>query len=71
MTTVTDEQERDVPQRAVRALTEANRRAVAAGHPVVLVRDGQLIRLIGNQVIVLKSVPGRKRVAVRVKRQEA
>ena len=71
MTTTEDEQEADVPQRAVRALTEAHRRAVAAGHPVVLVQDGKLIRRVGDQVIVLKTMRGRKKVTVRVKRRES
>jgi hypothetical protein len=59
-----------VPERAVRALTEAHRRAVAACHSVVLVQDGKLIRREGNEVIVLKPIRGRKKVLFRVKRRE-
>ena len=69
MTTFDEELEADVPERAVVALTEANRRAMAAGFTVVLVRNGELIRRTGNQEIVLKAIGGRKKVAVRVKRR--
>ena len=70
MTTVDDEQERDVPQRAVEALLDANRRAVAAGYAVVLVQNGKLIRRIADQVVVLKTIRPRRKVAVRVKQRK-
>ncbi|MGL6095622.1 MAG: hypothetical protein ACRC7O_07490 [Fimbriiglobus sp.] len=63
-----DDPDEGVPERAVQALTEAQRRAMAAGHPVVLVLDGKLIRRVGDQVTVLKLVRGRRKVAVRAMR---
>lgn len=71
MTTIDqDALDANVPELAVQALTEANRRAVAAGHPIGLVRGSQLIRCEGDQEIVLKEILGRKKVAFRVKRRE-
>ena len=67
MTILDDEQEANVPAQAVRPRkTEAQRQAEAAGHPVVLVKDGELIRRVGGQVIVLKSVRGRIRVGIQI-----
>jgi hypothetical protein len=62
-----ESQEADVPQLAVKALTEAHQRALAAGQTLVLVRDGRLIRITNDEVVVLKKLPDRKKVAVRTK----
>lgn len=59
----TDPGEADVPALAVQALTAAGQRARAAGHPLVEVRDGQLVRIEGTTVTVLRQLPGRQRVA--------
>jgi hypothetical protein len=64
-----DHHDEQVPELAVQALTAAHRRAVAAGHPVVFVRAGQLVRLQGNQITVLKPIRGRQKIAFRVKRR--
>lgn len=58
----TDCDEADVPALAVEALAAAQRRARAAGHPLVQVQDGQLVRIEGAAVTVLKRLPGRQRV---------
>ncbi len=58
----TDFSEADVPALAVQALTAAQQRAKAAGHPLVQVQDGQLVRIEGAAVTVLKRLPGRQRV---------
>jgi hypothetical protein len=39
----TDEQEADVPQLIVKALSDAHQQAIASGRTVVMVRNGQLI----------------------------
>jgi hypothetical protein len=56
-----------VPDQAVRGLDEATRRAREAGRPVVVVRDGQLVRLGAGEPVVLKQLPARRKVAVRRK----
>jgi hypothetical protein len=56
-----------VPDQAVKGLDEASRRARASGRPVVVVRDGQLVRLDRGEVVVLKKLPARRKVAVRRK----
>ena len=57
-----------VPDLAVRALTEASRRTRATGRPVVLVVDGQLIRITAEGTTVLRSLPSRVKVETRTKR---
>jgi hypothetical protein len=52
----------DVPEMALAALAEAQRRALASGRPVVLVRDGRLVRIQGDTVTVLRTMPPRKTV---------
>jgi hypothetical protein len=56
-----------VPDQAVKGLNEASRRARDSGRPVVVVRDGQLVRLCAGEVVVLKNLPARRKVAVRRK----
>ncbi len=62
-----DWQEADIPQLAVKALTEAHRRAIEAGHPLVLVKQGCLVRQGASGITVLKQLPARNRVAARTK----
>lgn len=52
-----DRQDADVPVMALEALKAAQVRAQQAGHPLVLVRDGQLVRICGDTVTVLKQLP--------------
>lgn len=66
-----DEQDKNVPEQAVRALTEAHRRAIAAGHAVVMIQGGYLVRREGNQVTVLKPIRGRRKANTRVKTRDA
>jgi len=61
-----DQQEAGVPEQAVQALTAAQQRAALAGHPVVLVQNGFLVRLEGSDTTVLKQVPARKKVPIRI-----
>jgi hypothetical protein len=62
-----EQQEADVPQLAVRALTQAHRRALASGQTLVMVRDGKLIRVTRDEVVVLRVLTARKKSAVRSK----
>lgn len=65
---VTDTDPRDdevVPAEAVRGLDEATRRTRDAGRPVVVVRDGHLVRLGAGEVVILKKLPARRKVAGR------
>ena len=57
----------EVPRQAVKGLDEATRRALNSGRPVVVVRDGHLVRLVGGEVVVLKKLPARRKVVVRHK----
>jgi hypothetical protein len=61
--TITDDlEDADVPEQALAGLRAAQERARQTGHPMVLVRDGKLIRVQGDSVVVLKDLPGWKRV---------
>jgi hypothetical protein len=60
----TDPLEVGVPEQAVQALTAAQERAVQAGHPVVLVQNGFLVRMERSGTTVLKQVPVRKKVRI-------
>jgi hypothetical protein len=60
----TDPLEVGVPEQAVQALTAAQRRAALAGHPVVLVQNGFLVRMEPSGTTVLKQVPIRKKVRI-------
>ena len=57
-----DRQDADVPTQAIEALAAAEQRARLAGHTRVLVRDGNLIRIEGERVTVLKPIPPRRNV---------
>lgn len=59
------DEDADVPVRAVQALNDATRKALEAGQPVVMVRDRQLIRIVGGVVEVLKELPPLKTATVR------
>lgn len=56
-----------VPDQAVKGLDDATRRARQAGLPVVVVRQGRLVRLGPDGELVLKELPTRRKVAVRRK----
>jgi type I restriction enzyme S subunit len=58
--------EAEVVQLAVQALTEAQQRAVKAGHPIVCVQNGVLVRLEPNGTRTeLKNLPARQRITLR------
>lgn len=57
----------DIPAQAVKGLDEASRRARESGRPVVVIRDGQLVRLHAGEVVVLKKLPARRKVVGRRK----
>lgn len=59
----------DVPSLAVEGLNEATRRAQSLG-VIVVVRDGQLVKLDRGEIEIVKTVPGRRKVATRVKKIE-
>jgi hypothetical protein len=52
----------EIPAQAVQGLNEATQRALNSGHPVVLVRDGQLVCIRGGEVEVLKEMPARRKI---------
>lgn len=60
-TTEEDRQDADVPVMALEALKAAQLRARLAGHPLVLVRNGQLVRICGDTVTVLKQLPAQSK----------
>ncbi len=62
-----ESQDADVPAMAIQGLIAAQERAVAAGYPIVLVRNGQLVRIVDGQTTVLKSVLPREKVTARTK----
>lgn len=53
----------DIPEMAVKALDAASHLALTSGLAVVLVRNGKLVRIQGDEVTVLKSVPPPRTVA--------
>lgn len=59
-----DHLESDVPQKAVDALNAAHQQAMKMEYPLILVRNGQLIRATGDTITVLKTLPARKKVTV-------
>jgi hypothetical protein len=63
----TDEQENGVPEQAVQALTAAQQRASLAGHPVVLVQNGFLVRIDRSGTTVLRQLPARKKYKIRTR----
>jgi len=58
-----DIEDADVPERALAALAAAYQRSVAAGHPQVVVRHGELVRVTSEGVTVLKKMRGRIQVS--------
>lgn len=60
--------EETVPELAVHALTEATRRARAAGRPVVLVVNNQLVRITPEGTTVLEPLTSRVTAPSRTKR---
>ena len=68
MSTVDEEQQEfDVPVLALQALKAANELAREAGHPRIVVRDRQLVRICGETITVLKQLPPRPKVRIRPK----
>jgi hypothetical protein len=57
-----------VPELAVEALSAAYRRALQAGHTLVYVKDGVLVRRAPSGVTVLKQLPARQKVSTRIKK---
>ena len=64
-----DPEDGDITQAAVQALTEATRQDIDSGRSVVLVVNGELVRLDSSAgKTVLKKLPPRRKVSVRIKR---
>ena len=63
--------ENDIPALAVEALTNATRQALASGRPVVLVVDGQLVRIGPDGCTPLRSLPPRVKGTERTKRAQS
>ena len=63
-----DPQDGDITQLAVQALTAAQRRAIASGRAVIVVADGALVRIGSSGKTVVKKMPPRRKVSVRIKR---
>lgn len=64
-----DPQETEVAQLAVEALTAATRRAIQSGRSVVVVVNGELVRMRSPaDKTVLKKLPPRRKVIGRIKR---
>lgn len=61
----------EVIQMALNALDAAHRRARVSGLPVVMVKNGNLVRVEGANVTVLKTLPPRQKVSIRVKRVQS
>jgi len=57
-----DAVDREIPDLAVKALSEASKRALKAGRTIVYVKNHQLIRKGPNGDVVLKQMPGRIKV---------
>jgi hypothetical protein len=66
-----DPQEAEVAQLALEALTVAQRRAHNSGRSVVVVENGELVRVGLSGKTGLKKLPPRRKVTVRVKRASA
>lgn len=62
-----DQREAEVPELAVKTLNTAHDRAVQAGHPLVLVKKGVLVRFGATGTIMLNQLPARKKVTIRTK----
>lgn len=66
-----DLEDADVPMLAIQGLQAAQRRSVLAGHPQVVARGDQLVRIDANGVTVLKQLPPRRTVDVQFKLRKA
>jgi hypothetical protein len=62
-----DKQEGRIPELAVDVLTAASRRAAHEGRPLVLVKNGCLVRIEDSRITKLKQLPARKKVTIRVR----
>jgi hypothetical protein len=63
-----DPQEDEVAPMAVQALNAAQRRAIHSGCSVIVVENGELVRIDSLGKTVLKKLPPRRKVSVRIKR---
>jgi hypothetical protein len=63
-----EKQDDDVAKSAIQALTAAFRRAQGSGHSMVLVENGELVRIGLAGKTVLSQLPARRKVAIRVKK---
>ena len=64
-------EEEKIPELAVRALNAAHWRARASGRPVVMLVGRTLMRVTGEERVVLKELPPRLRVDCLQKRVES
>jgi hypothetical protein len=64
-----DPHEAGIPELAAHALTAASRRAAQAGRPVVLAKDGVLVRIDQSGTTVLKQLPARLKVTNRIQKR--
>ncbi len=64
------QQESKIPTLAVQALTKASRLTRESGHSVVMVVDGQLVRVGPLGCIPLRPLPPRLKVSQRTKRAQ-
>lgn len=71
MTNTEDEAANDFVRQAVAGLSAASRKAASAGHTLILVKDGRLIRRGLNGVEMLRVLPKRPKVATRVKKAKS
>jgi hypothetical protein len=60
-----------VPELAVEALSAAYRRALQAGHTLVFVKDGVLVRRGASGITELKKIPARQKVSTRTKKAKS
>ena len=60
----------EIAELAVKALSAAHKRAAQAGRSLIFVKNGELIHVGPHGKTVLKKLPRRKKVSVRVKRAE-
>jgi hypothetical protein len=52
-----DHDDAEVIQMALKALSEAQARALASGRPVTFVENDELVRVTGSERVVLKKLP--------------
>ena len=63
-----DQEEGEIAQLAVQALTAAHRSAVDSGRSVLVLEKGELVRIGSLGRTVLKKLPTRQKVSIRIKR---